>query len=313
MTITYLTGTRHPGKALLSFLPDFIEMLAHRGDTLLTTNKMGVDEVVIRHCEQQELPLQVCEFVQHGGKYKNRHVERNAEHVQVQRIITPSWMRFRHLVDRAEKMIFLHSAKSKGRRYGMSTAEAFEKACQKRGIEGEQLIVQNQYDRYVNVTELRSAQAVGTAHVYVYARRVKGIDNTRYHIAHYRIESWRSIGEIIQPGIGRREIVVPTNSTQKATLHALHQALLELKNVVPYGLVIHHEQRDFSKAPYRKHMRGYREIRLQVRDLLAEYSLVTWEQEEHATLLQRIGSHIKDQSELWYHDKAIASYRGVYG
>ena len=39
MTVTYLTGTRYPSSALKRFLPEYLEILLHRGESLLTTNK----------------------------------------------------------------------------------------------------------------------------------------------------------------------------------------------------------------------------------------------------------------------------------
>src|SRR5574341_658247 len=140
MTTTYLTGTRQPGSASLSFLPDFIEMLIHRGETMLTSNKKGIDEAIIRHCQQRDLPLQVCEFW--GDRpHANRRVEVDAESIEVQRIYSPSWRRFKLLAEYTDKMVFLHSAKPRGKCYGVSTADAFEQACRKRNIAAEQRII----------------------------------------------------------------------------------------------------------------------------------------------------------------------------
>ena len=145
MTVTYLTGTRYPSSALKRFLPEYLEILLQRGESLLTTNKPGVDALIVRHCDQHNLPLQVYEFAcDSGDDFRNRRVKAKSKTVQVRRVVSPSWQRFRNLADRADKMIFFHAGKTRGRCYGMPTLTAFELACQKRGVEGEQLIVQLQ-------------------------------------------------------------------------------------------------------------------------------------------------------------------------
>jgi len=114
MTAIYLTGTRTPGEALLKFLPDFLEMLIGQGHDLITSNKRGVDDLIIQHCTQQNLPLHVCEFLTTQTP-KKREVKSEVEEVTVRRIFSPTWQRFRYLADHTEKMIFLHAAKTRGK------------------------------------------------------------------------------------------------------------------------------------------------------------------------------------------------------
>ncbi|MCL4880535.1 MAG: hypothetical protein KJ064_28075 [Anaerolineae bacterium] len=107
MTVTYLTGTRYPSSALKYFLSEYLEILLHRGESLLTTNKPGVDALIVRHCDQHNLPLQVYEFAcDSSDDFRNRRVKAKSEVIQVQRVVSPSWRRFRNLADRADKMIF---------------------------------------------------------------------------------------------------------------------------------------------------------------------------------------------------------------
>jgi len=129
MTVTYLTGTRYASPALKQFLPDYLNLLAASGAALLTTNKKGVDEVIVRHCNQHHVPLQVIEFVcDSGDNYRNRRIKAESYAVQVHKIVSPSWQRFRHLVDKADKVMFFHAAKTRGRCDGISTIQAFEMA-----------------------------------------------------------------------------------------------------------------------------------------------------------------------------------------
>ena len=65
----YITGTRHPGSALLRFLPDYLDTLLHQGHPLITTHKKGVDEAIITHCDQHHLPLQVFAFHTNDGAH----------------------------------------------------------------------------------------------------------------------------------------------------------------------------------------------------------------------------------------------------
>jgi hypothetical protein len=311
MTKIYLTGTRYPGAALKRFLPDYIDILAHQGEQLVTSNKKGVDELVIRHCDEQKLPLQVCEFASDSGAYNNRRVTVKSEAIQVQRVISPTWLRFRHLADKVDKMTFFHATTRRGRCYGLSTAEAFELACQRRGIAGEQLIVQQQEKIWTAVQTLRNAPTVGAAHIYVYVRSVPGLDDSRHCIAHFRLETWRRMGQIIQPGIGRREMVVPNTSRDQAALSALHQALLELQTVPPQQLVIHHASHRLEMLPY-SNSREYSALRLHVRELLSHYPQVVWQREDQATVRQAIGNPISQAQELWNHRKPTKAYKGLY-
>ena len=95
MTVTYLTGTRHPGSALKQFLPDYLDLLAQRGESVLTTNKPDVDALIVAHCDQKKDPLQVIEFAcDSGDDFRNRRVKATSKAVQVQRVVSPSWLRF---------------------------------------------------------------------------------------------------------------------------------------------------------------------------------------------------------------------------
>jgi hypothetical protein len=311
MTTIYLTGTRNPGAALKRFLPDYIDILVQQGDQLVTSNKRGVDELVIHHCNEQKLPLLVCEFASDSGSYNNRHVKVTSETIQVQRVISPTWLRFRYLADTVDKMIFFHATTRRGRCYGLSTAEAFELACQRRGIEGEQLIVQQQEKIWTAVQVLRNAPTIGAVHIYVYARCLPGFDDSRHCIAHFRIESWRRMGQIIQPGIGRRELVVPDASREQATLNALHHALLELQVSPTQRIVIHHASHQLEALPY-SNSREYSDLRIQVRGLLSQYPQLIWRREDQATVRQAIGKPISQAQELWNHRKPAKAYKGLY-
>ncbi|MBZ0305720.1 MAG: hypothetical protein K8I82_06600 [Anaerolineae bacterium] len=303
MTVTYLTGTRNPGTALRRFLPDYIEMLLERGETLITTNKRGVDEAVIRHCEQHKLPLQVCEFLADQRCTGNRRMKDNLKHVEVQRIYSPTWLRFRHMAQQVEKMVFLHAHKTAGKCYGLSTTTAVKLACEKYHLQAEQLIIQQQHKAWIAVTELRNAPAVGAAHIYIYARQVPGLDGTRHCSAHFRIESWRQIGEVIQPGIGRREFILPNVSREEAVLRMLALALLELQNSKPKRLIIHYST---------KKMPILSERHVEVTALLKAYPQVVWKQDKQADLLTRIGSPVSKGQQLWNHTKATATYKRLY-
>ncbi|KAB2902355.1 MAG: hypothetical protein F9K27_17020 [Anaerolineae bacterium] len=313
MTVTYLTGTRYPSSALRCFLPEYLEILLYRGESLLTTNKPGVDALIVRHCDQHNLPLQVYEFAcDSGDDFRNRRVKVKSEAVQVQRVVSPSWQRFRNLADRADKMIFFHAGKTRGTCYGMPTLTAFERACQKRAVDGEQLIVQLQQKAWVSETELRGSPTIGAAHIYLNSRFVPGLEGERHSIGHFRIETWRRIGEIVQPGEGRREFVLPgMSSREQALMHMLHQALLELDTHRPERITIHHWSKRLQAATYAR-KGDYPELRAQVRELLDPYPQVIWQYENQTDLLKRIGKHISQGQELWYHKRKIAAYRGLY-
>lgn len=62
MSTAYRTGTRYPGNGLKQFLPQYPDLLHQRGDTLLTTNKPGVDRLILQHCDRHQRPLQVIDF-----------------------------------------------------------------------------------------------------------------------------------------------------------------------------------------------------------------------------------------------------------
>jgi hypothetical protein len=303
MTVTYLAGTRYPGSALKQFLPDYLDLLAQRGEQLLTTNKPGVDALIVDHCDQHQLPLQVIEFAcDSGDDFRNRRVKATSKAVQVHKIVSPSWLRFRHLADKADKVIFFHAGKTRGQCYGLPTIKAFELACARRGVEGEQLIVQRQHAAWVSETELRRSPTIGAAHVYVYTRFLPGLDGERHSIGTYRVETWRRIAGIIQPGEGRREIVMPNQKSKaQANLHMLHQALLVLADQRPERLIIHHNAHHLESSLYPE-----------LCDLLAPYPHVVWQREQHADLLKRIGQHISQGQELWHHKRRIKAYRGLY-
>jgi hypothetical protein len=303
MTVTYLTGTRYPGAALKSFLPDYLDLLAQRGESLLTTNKPGVDALILDYCDQHHLPLQVIEFAcDSGDDFRNRRVKATSKAVQVQRVVTPTWLRFRHLADKADKVIFFHAGKTRGRCYGLPTIKAFEQACERRGVEGQQLIIQRQHTAWVSETELRNSPTIGAAHVYVYTRFLPGLDGERHSIGTYRVETWRRIAGIIQPGEGRREIVMPNlKSKAQANLHMLHQALLTLDNQRPERLIIHHNTRHLESSHHSE-----------LRTLLNQYPQVVWQREKHDDLLQHIGKHISQGQELWHHKRRVNAYRGLY-
>jgi len=303
MTVTYLTGTRYPGSALKQFLPDYLGLLAQRGESVLTTNKPGVDAIIVEYCDQNKVPLQVIEFAcDSGDDFRNRRVKATSEAVQVQRVVTPTWLRFRHLVDKADKVIFFHAGKTRGRCYGLSTIRAFEQTCERRGVEGQQLIIQRQHSAWVSETELRNSPTIGAAHVYVYTRFLPGLDGERHSIGTYRVETWRRIAGIIQPGEGRREVVMPNlKSKTQANLHMLHQALLTLKDQRPERLIIHHNTRNLESSHYPE-----------LRNLLDQYPQVVWQREKHADLLQHIGQHISQGQELWHHKRRVNAFKGLY-
>ena len=303
MTVTYLTGTRYPGSALKQFLPDYLDLLVQRGEQLLTTNKPGVDALIVEHCDQHHVPLQIIEFAcDSGDDFRNRRVNTKSEAVQVQRVVSPTWLRFRHLADKADKVIFFHAGKTKGRCYGLSTIQAFDIACERRGIQGEQLIIQRQHSAWVSETELRNSPTIGAAHIYLYTRFLPGLEGQRHSIGYYRVETWRKIAGIVQPGEGRREIVMPNlKSKAQANLHMLHQALLVLEDQHPEQLIIHHNTHNLESSRHPE-----------VHTLLDKYPQVIWQREQHTDLLNCIGKHISQGQELWHHKRRIKAWRGLY-
>lgn len=314
MTTLYLTGTRYPGAALKRFLPDYLDLLIERGEQIVTSNKKGVDDLVIRYCDQQQLPLQVCEFTCDSSQHwRNRRVKVKSDAVQVQRIVSPSWQRFRHLADKVDKMLFFHATTTRGKCYGLPTIEAFKLACQRRGVEGEQMIVQQQEKVWTVVQALRAAPIVGTTHLYVYARYAPGLDHTRHCVAHFRIETWRKLGLVIQPGIGRREIVIPQVSRAQATLQMLLAGLRELQSSPPGRLVIHYTLNDLDTLPFKlSPSTPYPELRQQLREVLQPIPKIIWRIQSLPELLTTIGKPISSAQELWEHRKPVKMYRGLY-
>lgn len=313
MTVTYLTGTRYPGKALKQFLPDYLDLLTQRGETVLTTNKPGVDRLILQHCDSNNVPLEVIEFACDSGDH-NRRIKFKSDAVQIHKVVSPSWLRFRHLADRSDKMTFFHAGKTRGRCYGLSTIQAFEMACRRRGVEGEQMIVQSQHAPWVSETELRNSPTIGTAHIYVYGRFLPGLDDERHSIGYYRLETWRKIAGIIQPGEGFREIVLPkVRSKYTATLQMLHQALLVLDEQHPERLVIHFCTRFLDKVSTARPIDSSApELLSQVQTLLKHYPHIIWRKESQADLLYRIGQHISQGQELWHHKRRVKAYKGLY-
>lgn len=315
MTTTYITGTRYPSPTLKQFLPDYLDTLAGEGTALLTTNKSGVDERVIQHCDDHAIPLRVIEFVcDSGNSYRNRRVSADSDRIQIQRIVSPTWLRFRHLVDQVDQIIFFHAAKTRGRCEGLSTRQAFEQACHRRGIQGEQFIIQRQHAMWVNQTDLRQAPIIGAVHIYLYSRTLKGLAGERHSLGYFRIETWRQIGGIVQPGEGRREIILPSVTRKhEANGLMLRQALRQLAPQPVQHLIIHHHcpslERSITQPPA---SRRYATIDRQVRDLLQSYPRVVWRYEPRTDLLQQIGQPIKSDQALWDHKRSRQAYQGLY-
>lgn len=315
MPLTYITGTRYPGKALKAFLPEYLDLLTQRGESVLTTNKPGVDRLILQHCDKHRLPLQVIEFAcDSGDNFRNRRIKPKSDAVQIHKVVSPSWQRFRHLADKADKIMFLHAAKTRGRCDGLSTIQAFEMACARRGVEGEQLIVQSQQGVWVSETELRNSPTISTAHIYVYARFLPGLNDERHSIGYFRIDSWRKIGGIVQPGHGVREIVLPNvPSNYAATLQMLQQALHVLDNQRPERLVIHFYHRHLDKVPTARSIDSpVPELLGEVQTLLKGHSHIVWKREQRADLLQQIGKHISSGQALWHHKRRVQAYKGLY-
>ena len=129
-----------------------------------------------------------------------------------------------------------------------------------------------------------------------------GLEGERHSIGTYRVETWRKIAGIIQPGEGRREIVMPNQTSKKqANLHMLHQALLVLEDQRPERLIIHHNTRYLESSHHPE-----------LCDLLGQSPQVVWQRKQHADLLQCIGQHISQGKELWHHKRRIKAYRGLY-
>jgi hypothetical protein len=162
--------------------------------------------------------------------------------------------------------------------------------------------------------ELRNSPTIRAAHIYLYARFLPGLEGERHSIGYYRIETWRRIAGIIQPGEGRREIVLPNvKSKVQANLQMLHQALLVLDGQRPERLIIHHNTRHLDTTPYSAYRDARRpEVCAQVRELLDQYPQVVWQPEKHADLLQRIGKHISQGQKLWHHKRRAKAYKGLY-
>jgi hypothetical protein len=205
-------------------------------------------------------------------------------------------------------MIFLHAAKTRGKVQFTSTLKAFEQACAKRDIPHEQYIVQNQGRVWVPVTTLRTSPCVGVAHLYLFVRQIEGTDAQPYFMGHYRLETWRHFGEIIQPGNGRREVVVPSTNPLHANLQLLHYALQELAITPPAKLVIHHCRKDLPTTCQSSAGERYQQVRADLR----RYPQVTWQLEDKATLQQQIGLPIREQQELWVHERHITATKGLY-
>jgi hypothetical protein len=112
----------------------------------------------------------------------------------------------------------------------------------------------------------------------LYARFLPGLDDERHSIGYYRVETWRKIAGIVQPGEGRREIVMPNlKSKTQANLHMLRQALLALGDKRPERLIIHHNTRNLESS-----------LNPELRDLLDPYPQLAWQHEKHPDLLQPI-------------------------
>lgn len=174
------------------------------------------------------------------------------------------------------------------------------------------MIVQCQQKAWLSETELRGSPAIGAAHIYVNSRFFPDLAGERHSIGHFRIETWRKIGEIIQPGEGRREFVLPhTSSRDQALMHMLHQALLELDANPPERITIHHWSKRLEKVPHSKSS-NYPELQAQVRALLDQYTQVNWQYEKHADVLQQIGKPISSGQALWYHKRKVTAYWGLY-
>ena len=142
MAQTYITGTHNLGSALQQFMPDYVDNLLHRGHKLITSNKRGVDEAILAHCETRQLPLHVIEF---RNNSQWRAVQTDVHSIDVQTVETPTWFRFRHVAAQTEQVVFLHSAKTRGAVQDLSTYDALALACHKRGLHAEQHIVQKQH------------------------------------------------------------------------------------------------------------------------------------------------------------------------
>ncbi len=252
----------------------------------------------------------MCEFITAGTPHK-RFVETDADTISVRRIYSPTWQRFRYLVDHVEQMVFLHSAKTRGNTHDLSTFEAFDLACEHCDSPAQQYSVQQQGRARIGVQELRTSRCIGTAHLYLYARRVAGLGDDAHHIGYFRIESWRQIDDIVQPGIGRRELVLPDTSQQRALLHLLHEGLKELQTCQPYRLVIHQPDKQFPTTVQRAAGRNA-DLCHVINALLTSYAQVSWSTDTKRQLQQEIGKPIRMQQELWYHRKAVRAAQGLY-
>ena len=101
------------------------------------------------------------------------------------------------------------------------------------------------------------------------------------------------------------------SSREQALMHMLHQALLELDTNRPERITIHHWSKRLQAATDAK-KGDYPELRAQVRELLDHYPQVIWQYDNQTDLLKRIGQHISQGQELWYHKRKIQAYRGLY-
>jgi len=302
MNTIYLTGTLQPGVQLLRFLPDYLDILHHQGHDLITTNKRGVDAAILDHCERRDLPLTVYEF-SGPNPTRNRTIATASEAVQVRHVAAPIHRRFRYLADMTRRMTFLHSGKTtRGNPTEAGLYGAFSAACERRGVVGEQLIVQRQGYTWVNAADLSASPLIGAAHVYVAARPAHGVEAAEWHsIGNYRIETWRAYRGIVQPGIGAREVVVPNVDYTHGTVQTLRKALTLLKEARPYKVIIHHA------LHYLEPM-----ARRDLSDLLAAFPLVEWRKEQADVLRRQIGEPVSQQQSLWDHRKAARNVRGLY-
>jgi hypothetical protein len=132
-----------------------------------------------------------------------------------------------------------------------------------------------------------------------------------HHIGYFRLESWRQIADIVQPGVGRRELVLPDTSKQCVLLHLLHEGLKELRTCQPYRLVIHQPGKQLPTTVQRGTGRN-KDLCQVINTMLTSYAQVSWSTGTKRHLQQEIGKPIRMQQELWYHRKAVRAAKGLY-
>lgn len=266
----------------------------HPGETLLTTTKMGVDRLIIQYCDQHQLPLKVLKF----SPPHHQPIQPTSPTIQLQQMCSPTWRRLRYVVEVSDKIRFFHARLPTKPAQEMTTVEAFERVCQQHALDGQQYILRQGREQFTIPTTFRQryhAPIVGTVHLYVYIRRISSVDDQRWQMGHYRLETWRQFGNYLQPGLGRREVVIPQSGHFAAARRLLERALEEIPNHSQQRIMVHYAQPTFAEL-----------IRLK------RFPNLLWQRETMAVVRERIGLPVSNYQGLWKHQRLDEARKGLY-